>query len=231
MALISVLIPAFNAEGFLSEAIASVVEQTIQSSIEIIVIDDGSTDGTAGVVNDLALNTVRPDLDIKYFSQNHGGAASARNHALSKCNGEIVAFLDADDCWAKDKLLNQVEVLNSALTAALVFGHMTEFVSGTGTGHRKPVQLSRGFLPSTLLTRREVFDKVGLFDTNLRVGEFVDWYSRATALGLRSIMLPEVLLRRRLHDNNMGARHQASMPDYTIALKAHLDRMRLRKTN
>lgn len=226
MALISVLIPAFNAEKFLSEAIASVIDQTFQGDMEIVVVDDGSTDGTADVVKEVALNMVRQGIGIKYFHQSHAGAASARNCAVNNCMGEFIAFLDADDCWDKDRLLRQIEELDRDPDIALVFGHMTEFVSGSGAGHREPVQLARGYLPSSMLARREVFDKVGLFDTNLRVGEFVDWYSRVTTSGLRVVMLPDVLFRRRLHDNNMGARHQASMPDYTLALKAHLDRKR-----
>lgn len=233
---ISVLIPAFNAEGFLSEAIASVFEQSYQGSIEIVIVDDGSTDGTAGLAKELALNSVRKDVDmrndleIKYFHQDHSGAASARNSAVSKCTGDFIAFLDADDCWERDKLLLQTELLNGDPSVSIVFGHMTEFLSGTGIAQRKPVELAKGYLPSAMLARRKVFDQVGLFDTNLRVGEFVDWYSRATTQGLSAVMLPEVVFRRRLHDNNMGLRHQSSIPDYALALKAHLDRKRMGKS-
>ena len=107
-----------------------------------------------------------------------------------------------------------------------VFGHVTEFVTGTGQGHRKPVEQAPAYLPGTMLARREVFDEVGLFDISLTVGEFVDWYSRATTRSLITKMLPDIVLRRRLHDNNMGLRHQASMTDYVSVLKAHLDRRR-----
>lgn len=236
MKTLSVLIPAFNADKFLSEAIASVLEQSYQGPIEIVIVDDGSTDGTAILAKELALNSVREDLEmrkdteIKYFHQDHSGAAAARNFAVSKSTGEFIAFLDADDLWEKDKLAKQIELLNRDSTVSLVFGHMTEFLSGTGAAQRKPVELAKGYLPSAMLVRREVFEQVGLFDTNLRVGEFVDWYSRTTTQGLRVEMLPEVVFRRRLHDNNMGLRHQSSIPDYALALKAHLDRKRMGKS-
>jgi hypothetical protein len=85
-------------------------------------------------------------------------------------------------------------------------------------------------VPGTLLVKRPAFDRVGLFKTDLKVGEFIDWYARAMELGLRSKMLPELLLWRRLHRTNQGVRERQSVTDYARVLKASLDRRRAGKS-
>ncbi|MGH9548835.1 MAG: glycosyltransferase family 2 protein [Terriglobales bacterium] len=226
MELISVIIPAFNAERFLADAISSVVRQTPAARIELIVVDDGSTDGTASVVESVRNTIRRKDLTVAYHHQEHGGAGQARNTALLCCTGTFIAFLDADDLWEENKLLLQMEVLNNDESIQAVFGHVTEFVTGTPAGHRSPVQLAPAYLPGTMLARREVFDQVGLFETGLAVGEFVDWYSRALTQSIKTEMLPDVVLRRRLHDNNMGLSQKSSFGNYATILRAHLQRKR-----
>jgi hypothetical protein len=77
-----------------------------------------------------------------------------------------------------------------------------------------------------MLVRRPAFERVGLFETGWRVGEFISWYLRATEAGLRTLMLPEVVLRRRLHETNQGIRERGAATDYVRILKASLDRRR-----
>ena len=213
---VTTIIPAYNAEQFLAEAIESVLNQTAATTIEIIVIDDGSTDATAQVAKSFST--------IKYFHQANGGAASARNNGLQKCTSEFICFLDADDQFIADKLEKQLQRFEDDPTLDAVFGHVSEFLSAPSETHRNPVTSAPACLPSTMLARKTLLAKVGMFDTTLKVGEFVDWYSRATSAGMKHCMLPDLILRRRLHQNNLGLRESTSTRDYARILKAHLDR-------
>jgi teichuronic acid biosynthesis glycosyltransferase TuaG len=103
MPAVSVIIPAYNAEAFLARAIDSVEAQTFRD-FEIVVVDDGSTDGTGDVLRDLS--------GVRYIRQPHLGAAAARNRALEEATGALVAFLDADDEWLPEKLARQLEFMN-----------------------------------------------------------------------------------------------------------------------
>lgn len=103
--LVSVIIPTYNCAEFLPSTIESVVDQSY-TSVEIIVVDDGSTDDTK--------NILEPYLDkITYIYQNNQGVSAARNRGIQEIKGELVAFIDADDCWYKDKLKLQLEILNT----------------------------------------------------------------------------------------------------------------------
>jgi hypothetical protein len=83
-----------------------------------------------------------------------------------------------------------------------------------------------GMVPGTMLIKRDAFFRVGLFKGNLKVGEFIDWYARAVELKVRSLILPELFLWRRIHDSNQGVRERQSVSDYARVLKAKLDRAR-----
>jgi len=83
-----------------------------------------------------------------------------------------------------------------------------------------------GMVPGTMLIKRAAFDRVGKFQGGLKVGEFIDWYARAVELKVRSLVLPELLLWRRIHDSNQGVRERQSVTDYARVLKAKLDRKR-----
>jgi glycosyltransferase involved in cell wall biosynthesis len=105
--LVSVIMPAYNAEKYISEAIESVVQQTY-TNWELIVVDDGSTDNTAAIVKEYAAK----DNRVRYIQQPHHNQARARNNGLPHASGELIAFLDADDIWISDKLETQVEVMS-----------------------------------------------------------------------------------------------------------------------
>ena len=224
--LVSVIIAVYNGERYLADAIDSVLAQTYRP-LEVIVVDDGSTDGSAAVAGRYA-------PAARCFTQANAGVGAALNFGIGRASGDVLAFLDADDQWAEDKLSRQMAVLAGS-ECDMVFGHVRQFVSPELTPDQRaqlfcPEAPMPGFLKGTLLIRREAFRRVGPFDTTRRLGDFLDWYLRAQEAGLRAVLLPETLLLRRIHDTNMGIRERKSRTDYVHILKAALDRRRVTGT-
>lgn len=193
---ISVIIPAYNAEKYISEAIESVLTQDLRGA-EIIVVDDGSTDGTSDLV--------RQQGKVTLVRQDNAGVAAALNHGISRAQCEMIAFLSADDVWLTEKLQLQFEIARQP--AHLVFGHMQHFVSPELSAEDAktlvcPPDPMPAFSAGTLLTRLDTFQAVGPFNEHFAVGEFMEWYGRATDLGLHTTMLDRVVSRRRVHAHN-----------------------------
>ena len=217
--LISVVIPVFDAERTLGQAVASVLAQT-HRALEVLVVDDGSTDGSAEVVRRIS------DARVRLVAEGHGGAAAARNAGVARARGALLAFLDADDLWDRRKLERQCSVLRAEPSIDMVFGHAVSVRSG-GNGGLVPCGAPvPGHSSGTLLIRTAAFRRVGPFATEWRVGEFIDWYARAIDLGLSQVMLPDVVLQRRVHDGNLGARAGASRQDYARVVAAAVSRRR-----
>jgi len=222
--LISVMIGAYNAAPYLGEAIDSVLGQTYRP-LELIVVDDGSDDETADVARSYGDALV-------YAYQENGGNGSARNHAVRLATGDLFAFLDADDRFVPEKLVWQWGALAADPSLDVVFGHVQEFISPELTEQqrasvRPPApEPSPWTAPNLMLIRRQRFLDVGPFSESVRVGVTVDWYARAMEVGLRSSMLPQVVLERRLHLTNNGLRERDSRAQYMHVLKAALDRRR-----
>jgi glycosyltransferase involved in cell wall biosynthesis len=218
--LVSVIIPCYNAERYVGEAIQSVLDQTYQS-FEIIVVDDGSQDGSAAVLQQYP--------DVRYQYQENSGIGATRNLAIEMAEGDFFAFLDADDLWEKDKLARQLDAFAQEPDLDMIFGYVQQFLSPDVTrdpSQETPVhkELMEGYVPSAMMVRRASFLRVGLFATGWKMGEFIDWYARAQELGLKKLMLPEIVARRRIHDANNGIQQRAAMNDYLHILKKSLDR-------
>jgi glycosyltransferase involved in cell wall biosynthesis len=226
--LVSVIIPVYNCEKYLAEAIESVLAQA-HRPIEIIVVDDGSSDRSAEVARSF------PEI-IRYYYQRNSGSGVARNTGVQKAQGSLLAFLDADDLWVKERLSLQMPTLEADPAPDMVFGHVSQFFSpDLDQAMRKKVACPDGKMPGyhvgTLLIRRETFLHVGLFNPALQCGEFLDWSFRAKERGLKELLLPDVLMKRRIHASNMGivksnTRTDNSHADYIKVLKASLDRRR-----
>jgi len=227
--LISCIVPVFNGERYLKEALDSIRAQTYRP-LEILVVDDGSTDGTAAVV-------ATYDDQVRYLRQENAGPAAARNLGLSAIRGEIVAFLDADDLWHQEKLSRQIARfearpgLDMCLTQAQNFWipELREF----GARHRDHPgfrEILEVHSLCTLLVWRSLFDTVGDFNPEFSAGEDTDWFLRTFEHGAVMESLPDVLMYRRWHRGNLSWRAFASdaqMRDVRLQLaKARLDRRR-----
>ena len=221
--LVSVIMPCYNGERYLAEAIESALSQT-HRPIEVIVVDDGSTDGSRQVAE-------RFGDRIRWTQRDHSGIAGARNHGIELAQGEFLAFLDADDLWVEDKLARQVKALRDDPSAGIVSGEMEQFVSPELVGQiDSRIQFVAGVvsvrIPGSVLVRRSEFDRVGVFSTDLTTGEFMDWISRAGNAGVKSVQIPGVVLRRRIHDANHGILRKDAQSDYLKVVKAAMDRRR-----
>jgi glycosyltransferase involved in cell wall biosynthesis len=180
--LISVMIGVYNGAAYLGEAIESALGQDYEP-LELIVVDDGSTDGSADVASAFpGVLTVR---------QKNAGNGAARNRAVQEATGELYAFLDADDRFTPGKLSSQKAALDGDPALDMVFGHVREFLSSeldaeTRASLRPPAPEPMPWTaPNLMLIRRESFHRVGAFATDVRVGVTVDWFARAAEAGLR----------------------------------------------
>jgi glycosyltransferase involved in cell wall biosynthesis len=223
-AFVSAVVPVHNGAAFLAEALDSILEQSY-STIEVIVVDDGSTDGTEAVLWDYA-------GAVRVIRQRQRGAAAARNRAIQAARGDFLAFLDADDRWEPMKTERQLGLLHREADLEAVFGRVQQFRSAASAPTREsgsdwpvPVDLE-GLVLGTLLIRKEAFLRVGLLDESFQVGEFIEWFSRAKLERLRWKSLEEVVLRRRIHGENQGiTKRDLYMREYSRALRLHVRRL------
>ncbi len=231
--LISVIVPVHNGERYLKAALNSVVEQMYRP-LEVIVVDDGSIDGTAAIAAEFCErgdNGSLSNVSFRYMRQANAGAASARNAGIGLSRGSFLAFLDADDTWMPNKLTLQRNILGQQPQVDAVFGSIEQFISpdveeSSRSTLRCPPGSMPGYTHCTMLIRREAFSRVGMFETHWQVGEFVAWYLRAMETGLRTVMLTDVVMKRRLHASNQGVQKRDFQSDYVRILKASLDRRR-----
>lgn len=220
---ISVIIPCYNTERYLTDALTSACNQSPPPH-EVIVVDDGSTDGSASIAE-------RFGAPVRCARLAHAGIGAARNHGLALASGDVIAFLDADDLWTADSVSVRLAELERDPALDCAGGLTEQFVSPElpDDVQRRlvcPPGASAARLAGALLIRRAVFDRVGLFDPSLRLGETIDWIARADATGVTMRMVDTVVLRRRLHDANTGTREAHQRGDYLRVLKAALDRKR-----
>ena len=220
---LSVCIPAYQAARYLGEAIDSVLAQ-VDDDTEVVMVDDGSTDGTAAVAASYRGR-------IRVLRQAHGGIGAAFNAAVTASSGELLAAIDADDLWVPGKTQAQLRALIADPSLDGVFGHAFEFVSPDVAAElRRRWRWSASPVPARLrgamMLRRSAWDRVGPLPTDLRVGEFVAWYARAVDAGLRMQVLPQVVLARRIHGQNTVLQATEAPGDYLRLVKVTLDRRR-----
>jgi glycosyltransferase involved in cell wall biosynthesis len=227
---VSCIIPVYNGEAYLHEAIDSLIAQEYPQ-VEIVVVNDGSTDGTADVIG-------RYGDRIRSLHQPNGGVSAARNRGVAMSSGRLLCFLDADDLLDERKIARQVDVLQGDETLDFCDCHSSYFWSpelsaealASDARHAEPFwhKVLPGHV-STWLLRRELWDRVGGMVPGMHFSEDVDWLSRARDLSMRQRTLPNVLTRRRLHPGNVTARRAAEQgAALADMLKAHLTRVRNR---
>jgi glycosyltransferase involved in cell wall biosynthesis len=220
--LVSCVVPVFNGERYLAEALESVLGQTYRA-LEVIVVDDGSTDGTPAVVGTFGAR-------VRCVTQPNAGLAAARNRGLAAATAELIAFLDADDLWLPEKIACQVERFRARPELEVSVTHIQNFWSadepdGADAGETQSMEPMPGYASPTMLARRSVFARVGPYDAALRTAACRDWFIRAREQNVVFDLLSQVLVRRRLHRTNMS-RQPGKVDDYARLVKRHLDRRR-----
>jgi glycosyltransferase involved in cell wall biosynthesis len=203
-ALISVIIPVYNGEKYFVEAIESVLAQNYRP-IEIVIVDDGSTDNTAQIAQQL----VARHSFIRYFYQENQGLAASRNQGVSLSQAEWIAFIDSDDIWVQDKLSAQMQVILRNPNTEMVSGKVRQFISPEIPDkehaqyhfHKDDVQTN---MMGAALLKKSVFDKYGFFNPLFRIGQDMDWVLKAMEKGLMIEPLNKLVFYRRLHPGNLG---------------------------
>lgn len=206
--MVSVVIPCFNSEKWIKETLESVFNQSYRS-IEVIVVDDGSTDKTKEIVCSFGET-------IKYIAQSNQGPSIARNVGIREANGKYIAFLDSDDLWESDKLYKQVQYLEENQNTALVFSNVT-VVNQNGeylyTHFNKVPENKKDLIKAfflgkigmntpTILARKSAVNNVGGFEESLPVRE--DHYFLMSMAERYTIHhFQEPLVKRRINETSM----------------------------
>lgn len=199
--LVSILIPAYNAEAWIAETLRSAIAQTWERK-EIIVVDDGSTDRTLAVARRFESDQVRVVL------QPNQGAAIARNHALSLCKGDYIQYLDADDLLAPDKIAKQMEALDSSTNSRTLLSgswgrfmyryYRTEFIPSALWCDLSPAEwllrkmkYNLYMQTATWLVSRELAEKAGPWDTRLLVDDDGEYFCRVLLASAEVKFVPD----------------------------------------
>jgi len=208
---VSVIVPVYNRAAFVTEALASALEQECPGGMEVVVVDDGSTDETPTVLAELAAR--HPELRI--LRQANSGPAHARNLAMRAARGEFLALLDSDDIWLPGKLASQVALLDAQPDAAFAHSDVDEFwETGDGEWTRRPEIVSGHALRAllrrnvihtmTVMLRRSVIEEVGGFDAEFPPCEDWDLWLRIAATH-PIVGDPERRVRVRLHEGGISS--------------------------
>jgi len=209
---VSVIVPAYNAAPYLAETLESALHQSFRP-FEIIVVDDGSTDTTRAVAE------AYRNRGVVVLSQSNSGAASARNRALSIARGRLIALLDSDDLWQPDCLQTMVTFLDRNPEVSIAFCDSLFFGESKFAGRSyqevyppsPPITFAKvaGHVSHVCLDailRREVFDRIGMFDAELRAVEDFDLWLRALHAGCRIEPIARVLVHYRRHAESISSR-------------------------
>ena len=209
--LVSIIIPAYNAEKYIRGSIKTILEQTY-NNFEIIVIDDGSVDNTAQIIKD----EYKDDARIKLISQKNGGVAVARNHGIKMARGEYIAFLDPDDYYLPAKIEREVEFLQSHPEFDVVYCKMKHFYDDNidvlyqHKGEMPSGQVFENLLDrffgqlNTVLIPKRIFEKIGMFDENFRDSEEWDMFLRIARARYTFGFLDEDLVRIRISKSSLS---------------------------
>lgn len=221
---ISVIMPVRNGERYIADAISSICKQAVPVS-EIHVIDDGSTDSTRAIVAGLAAS----DSRVVIHDGPQKGPGPARNVGLRRASGNIIAFLDSDDLWPEHKLQRQVHRLLAKPEVMMASGFVMYFDKQIENGlepaeDARTEELFHVHLGASIY-KREVFDKVGLFDEDFLYSEDVDLMLRVREASIPFTIMNEIVLYYRRHDHSMTTRLTAEEKrDFQRALISSLRR-------
>lgn len=213
--LVSVIVPVFNGERFVAEAVEAILDQDYLK-LELIVVDDGSTDMTARIVSGYPR--------ARCISQDNSGPSAARNAGLAASSGELLTFCDSDDVYHRGKVSAQVSHLTANENTACVLVRHRTFVE---PGTEPPAWMTKDDQGAqNPMIRRQVLETVGGFDPDYRVSETFEWLIRMRAAGLRVDVLDEVLVDRRIHGTNMSYGRQDLQQGLLRSLRTRIEESR-----
>lgn len=217
---ISVIVPVFNSELYLEEALLSIMEQDYEP-LEIIVIDDGSTDRSAEIVKKFS--------KVKYLYQSNSGPVPSRNRALLMATGEYISFLDSDDIMSSGFLSKFAYFLNENENVAIAEGRFQHLfqIDKSSDFNSKTTPYYHCFL-GTSLYRKAVFDVVGTFDERLTYGDDADWFIRAWENNVKKVRLDFTALFYRKHQTNITNNTTLKNQNKTLLFKLKMNRERNR---
>jgi glycosyltransferase involved in cell wall biosynthesis len=198
--LVSIIIPTYNYAPYLRESVLSAIGQDYRP-VEILVVDDGSTDNTKEIIGEL----MQQHSEIRYLYQENQGASIARNYGIREAKGEYLALLDADDIWEPSKLTMQMGHLNESFQAVTTF--CQNFWSAEiplEKRHELPSPSVLLHASSALLIEKKAFLEVGNFNSDYSNAEWIEWMARARHAGIKIAEIPEILVQRRVHENNIS---------------------------
>jgi glycosyltransferase involved in cell wall biosynthesis len=213
-----VVIPVRDGEEFVADAVSSALDQT-HVPIEVLVVDDGSGDGSAPAAHRAGATVLTRDRQ---------GPGAARNAGAAEAGADLIAFLDADDRMRPNRLSHQVAHLMACPAAIGVFGMIGHLLRDPATGGWREAtdQPVEGLLPSTLTVRRAPFLATGGFAEDLPAGELVDWLARCRMAGLTLPVVPEVVTLRRAHSSNLTRDRSALRRGYLETARRSVERHR-----
>jgi glycosyltransferase involved in cell wall biosynthesis len=220
--LVSVVIPVFNGEPYLASTIESVLAQTYHP-LEVIVVEDGSADGSADIV--------KKYQEVCYFHQPNRGVAAARNVGIGRACGEFIAPLDQDDVWYPDAVEVMADALLGHPEAGYVIARQEFFLEA---GEAKPpwlkVELLHGdhpcFGPGGVMIRRAVLETLGGFNPDFVTASDVEWFFRAKDAGIGMLAIPRLVLRKRIHAANQSRQVSDLHGEYLRVARLSMQRMK-----
>lgn len=222
---ISCIVPVFNGAQYLEGSLESVLSQT-HPPIEVIVVDDGSTDSTPSVAQAFGPR-------IRYVRQDNAGPAAARNRGVELSMGEFVAFQDADDLWHPTKLARQAERFVARPELDLSVVHLQNFWEDDLEEEARrfadhPLSRPRpGYTAQAIVARRRLFSRIGLLDSTAHHKDIAMWLIEALRNGAVMETLPDVLVMRRIHQSNRSrARAGVDGEELLAIAKAMIDQRR-----
>ena len=219
---VSVIVPVYNSEPFLAEAIRSILRQGCPG-LEIIVVNDGSTDRSEEIARGF------PQVALTLRQENSGPSA-ARNRGIERSRAEIVTFLDADDLWPEGSRRGLVATLAENPQAGVVQGLTSDFWPPDARGARPtlaaPGRPRLSFNVGGAVFRRQVFDRVGLFDESLRYGEDLDFLFRVREHGVTRLVVERVAVLYRRHKDQLRRDEETKQCVWPRLLKKSLERQR-----
>jgi glycosyltransferase involved in cell wall biosynthesis len=224
--LVSAVMIVHNGEEYIRVALESIFNQTYPY-LEVIVIDDGSTDRTRQEIE-------LTGKQVRYFFQEKSGIAVAMNRGVAESQGTFLSFLDSDDFWEKTKTEKQVVYMQSNPNIVACFGYVKQFFSPELTAEQTksmycPPDPVPGYSSGAMLIRKSDFLQIGSFDTKWQKGIFSDWFLRAKEKKISMHLFEDVVLYRRIHLHNHGITRRDSYIDYVKMLKSSLDRRRIKE--